>query len=160
MTPGERIHENTQSGQDTDAGLRGMVKRLDDVDAPMMGRHAVVGTIVKQDLLGIDRFTRYDAVGESAGANSIRNGLIGDAYGVDFYVSTNLPLVEDSGATADNQLNYMFQSDALVFVEQLGVRTQAQSKLEWLGTLMVTDTIYGVKLLRDDSVVPFVTPTT
>lgn len=144
----------------TDAGLRGFVKLLDDQDAPMMGRHCIVPTIVKSDLLGTARFTETQFVGEAAGANSIRNGLIGDAYGVDFYVTTNLPLVEDSGGTADNALGYMLQEDSLVFVEQLGVRSQTQPKLEYLGDLFVTDTIYGVKLLRDDSVIPFVVPTT
>jgi N4-gp56 family major capsid protein len=144
----------------TDAGLRSFVKLLDDADAPMDGRHCIVPTIVKQDLLGTARFTETQFVGESGAGNSIRNGLVGDAYGVDFYVTTNLPLVEDSGATGDNALGYMFQEDALVFVEQLGVRSQSQSKLEYLGDLFVTDTIYGVKLLRDDSVVPFVVPTT
>jgi len=144
----------------SDAGLRGFVKLLDDADAPMDGRHCIVPTIVKQDLLGTARFTETQFVGEAAGGNSIRNGMVGDAYGVDFYVTTNLPLVQDSAGTADNALGYMFQEDALVFVEQLGVRSQSQSKLEYLGDLFVTDTIYGVKLLRDDSVIPFVVPTT
>ncbi len=144
----------------SDAGLRGFVKLLDDQDAPMSGRHCIVPTIVKQDLLGTARFTETQFVGETAGGNSIRNGMVGDAYGVDFYVTTNLPTVEDSGGTADNALGYMFQEDALVFVEQLGVRSQTQQKLEYLGDLFVTDTIYGVKLLRDSSVVPFVVPTT
>lgn len=144
----------------SDAGLRGFVKLLDDADAPMDGRHCIVPTIVKQDLLGTARFTETQFVGEAGGANSIRNGLVGDAYGVDFYVTTNLPLVEDSGADSGNALGYMFQSDALVFVEQMGVRSQSQKKLEYLGDLFVTDTIYGVKLLRDSSVVPFVVPTT
>lgn len=144
----------------TDGGLRSFILRLDDADVPMMGRSAVIQPIVKSDLLGTDRFTRYDAVGEGARGNSIRNGLVGDAYGVSFYVTTNLPKVEDSLATADNYLGYVFQSDALVLAEQMGVRTQTQKKLEYLGDLFVADTIYGVKLLRDDSVVPFVVPTT
>lgn len=144
----------------SDAALRSFVKLLDDQDAPMSGRHCIIPTIVKSDLLGTARFTETQFVGEAAGSNSIRNGLVGDAYGVDFYVTTNLPTVEDSGGTADNALGYMFQEDALVYVEQLGVRSQTQSKLEYLGDLFVTDTIYGVKLLRDDSVIPFVVPTT
>lgn len=144
----------------TDAGIRSFVKRLDDADAPMMGRNAIVPTIVKQDLMGIDRFTRYDAVGEPSGSNTIRNGMIGDAYGFKFYVTTNLPLVEDGLGTADNALGYFFQEDALVYVEQLAVRAQSQYKLEYLGDLFVSDILYGVKLLRDDSVIPFVVPTT
>lgn len=150
--------DETATTDISDGGLRGFVKLLDDADAPMDGRHCVVPTIVKQDLLGTARFTETQFVGEAGARNSIRNGLIGDAYGVDFYVTTNLPTVEDSAANADNLLGYMFQEDALVFVEQLGVRSQSQSKLEYLGDLFVTDTIYGVKLLRDSSVIPFVVP--
>ena len=144
----------------TDDGIRGFVKLLDDVDAPMMGRSMIIPTIVKKDLLGLNRFTEQAFVGEVGSGNSIRNGLVGNTYGVDIYVTTNLPLVEDSGGTADNALAYMIQSDALVYVEQLGVRSETQKKLEYLGDLFVTDTIYGVKLVRDDSVVPFVVPTT
>jgi N4-gp56 family major capsid protein len=142
----------------SDAGLRGFVKLLDDADAPMMGRHCIVPTVVKESLLGTARFTETQFVGEAAGANSIRNGLVGDAYGVDFYVTTNLPLVEDSAGNADNALGYMFQEDALVYVEQMGVRSQTQYKQEYLADLFTSDVIYGLKLLRDDSVVPFVTP--
>lgn len=152
--------DETASTDISDAGLRSFVKLLDDNDAPMMGRHCIVPTIVKSDLLGTARFTETQFVGEAGGANSIRNGLIGDAYGVDFYVTTNLPLVEDSTGTADNALGYMFQEDALVYVEQMGVRSQTQMKLEYLGDLFVSDILYGVKLLRDDSVIPFVVPTT
>lgn len=144
----------------SDAGIRGFVKLLDDADAPMSGRSAIIATIVKQDLLGIDRFTTYDNVGEGSGSNSIRNGLVGNAYGVSFYVTTNLPLVEDSAGVGDNVLGYFFQQDSAVYVEQMGVRSQTQKKLEYLGDLFVTDVIYGVKLLRDSSVVPFVVPTT
>ena len=144
----------------SDTGVRQFIKILDDGDVPMMGRAMIIPTIVKQDLMGIDRFTRYDAAGEAAGANTIRNGLVGDAYGVSFYVTTNLPLVEDSAGNADNALGYLLHSDSLVYVEQVSVRSQTQKKLEYLGDLFVSDTLYGVKLLRDDSVVPFVVPTT
>jgi N4-gp56 family major capsid protein len=144
----------------TDDGIRSFVKLLDDADAPMSGRSMIIPTIVKKDLLGLNRFTEQAFVGEVGGGNSIRNGLVGNTYGVDIYVTTNLPLVEDSGGTADNALAYMLQSDALVYVEQLGVRSQTQKKLEYLGDLFVSDTIYGVKLVRDGSVVPFVVPTT
>jgi hypothetical protein len=54
----------------------------------------------------------------------------------------------------------VFQRDAIVLVEQLGVRSQSQYKLEYLGDLFVTDMIYGVKALRDSSIQTFVVPTT
>ena len=143
-----------------DAGIRTFVKALDDVDAPMAGRYMVVPTIVKFDLLGLNRFTEQAYTGEVSGGNSIRNGIVGDVYGIEVYVTTRTPKVEDSGGTADNISGVVFQRDAMVLVEQLGVRSQSQYKLEYLADLFVTDMIYGVKTLRDDSVVTFVVPTT
>ena len=152
--------DETTSTDITDAGIRTFVKALDDADAPMMGRYMVVPTIVKFDLLGLNRFTEQAFTGEVAQGNSIRNGIVGDVYGVEVYVTTRTPLVEDSGGTADNISGVMFQRDSMVLVEQAGVRSQSQYKLEYLGDLFVTDMLYGVKALRDSSIVTFVVPTT
>jgi hypothetical protein len=48
--------------------------------------------------------------------------------------------------------------DALVFAEQVGVRSQTQYKQEYLGDLFTADTIYGVAELRDDAGVAFAVP--
>jgi N4-gp56 family major capsid protein len=144
----------------TDAGIRGFIKTLDDVDAPMAGRYLVVPTVVKQDMLGFSRYTEQAFVGESGRGNSIRNGLVGDVYGVEIYVTTNLPAVEDAGAAADQKLALFFQRDALLLVEQLGLRTQSQYKQEWLADLFTADMIYGVKGLRSTSILPIVVPAT
>jgi hypothetical protein len=144
----------------TDAGLRAMIKKLDDADAPMAGRVVVVPTIVKSDLTGTARFTEQAFTGEVGGSNTIRNGLVGDVYGVEVYVSTNTPLVEGSDTVADNVGGTMFQKDAILLVEQMGVRSQSQYKQEYLADLMTVDTIFGVKNLRTDSIANFVVPTT
>lgn len=145
----------------TDAGIRTFIKVLDDNDTPMSGRALVVPTIVKQDLLGLSRFSEQAFTGEAGGANAIRNGLVGDVYGTPVFVSTRTLLVQDSGGTADNISGVMFHQDGLVLVEQLGVRSQSQYKLEYLGDLLVVDMIYGVKQIRGrQSIVTFVVPTT
>ena len=144
----------------TDAGIRTYIKALDDVDAPMAGRVMVVPTIVKQDLLGLARFTEQAFVGEVGGGNSIRNGLIGDIYGMEVYVSTVLPEVDNSAGSAQVQTGLCFQRDALVLVEQLGVRAQSQYKQEYLADLMTVDMIWGNKVVRPTSVINFVVPTT
>jgi hypothetical protein len=43
----------------------------------------------------------------------------------------------------------MLHKDAMCHAEQMGIRTQAQYKQEYLGTLVTSDTVYGVKELRD-----------
>jgi N4-gp56 family major capsid protein len=144
----------------SDAGIRTFVKTLDDADAPMAGRVMCVPTIVKFDLLGLSRFTEQAFVGEVGAGNSIRNGYVGDVYGMDVYVTTNSPIVEDSAANEDNIAGVVFQADAMALVEQLGVRSQTQYKQEYLADLYTSDMIYGVKALRDSSIVTFVVPTT
>jgi hypothetical protein len=150
---------STTSTDISDAGIRAFIKLLDDVDAPNAGRVMAVSTVVKQDLLGLARFTEEAFVGERGAANSIRNGLIGDIYGMEVFVSTNIPQLDVSGGAAQEQLNVVFQKDALVLVEQMGVRAQSQYKQEYLADLLTVDKIWGNKIVRSDSVVNFVTPT-
>jgi hypothetical protein len=60
----------------------------------------------------------------------------------------------------DQDLVLFFQRDALLLVEQLGVRTQSQYKQEYLGDLFTADTIYGTKFLRGSSIFAIVVPST
>lgn len=131
----------------TDAGIRRVIQTLDDSDVPMRDRVLVIPPIEKRKLLGITRFTEQAFTGETGMGNSIRNGLVGDLYGVEVFVSTNCATVESL-----NSIPYraclLFQKDSLVLAEQMGVRTQAQYKQEALGTLVTADRLYGVKTLR------------
>lgn len=152
--------DETTATDITDAGIRAFIKVMDDSDVPHMDRYMVVPTIVKQDLLGLSRFTEQAFTGESGSANTIRNGLIGNVYNMPVFVSTQMPTVDDSTGNADNKLGLVFQRDATVLVEQMGMRVQKQYKQEYLADLMTADTIYGDKQLRSSNVVPFVVPST
>lgn len=152
--------DETTSTDISDVGIRTLVKDLDDQDAPQAARYFVVPTIVKFDLLGTERFTEQAFTGEVGTGNSIRNGLIGDVYGTEVFVTNQLPTVEDATSVADNVAALFFQRDAALLVEQHGVRAQTQYKQEYLADLFTVDTIYGVKNLRDSSIIPVVVPTT
>ena len=78
-------------------------------------------------------------------------------YGVDVFVSNNCPTVAPSSGTTA-RIGVLMHKDALVFAEQVGVRTQTQYKQEYLGDLFTADTIYGVGELRDDAGVAFAVP--
>jgi hypothetical protein len=52
----------------------------------------------------------------------------------------------------------MLHKDAMALAEQMSIRTQAQYKQEYLGTLVTSDTVYGVKELRDYAGLAFVVP--
>ena len=136
-----------------DAGIRKMIQTLDDDDVPQDNRVLVVPPVTRNTLMGIDRFTEQAFVGEVGGGNTIRNGKIGDVYGIEVFVSSNCPAISTTG-----RVGAMLHKDALVFVEQMGVRSQSQYKQEWLGDLFTADTIYGVGELRDNAGVAFVVP--
>jgi hypothetical protein len=144
----------------SDVGLRRFVFNLDSVDAPMAGRYLIVSPNVKADMLGWARFTEQAFVGEKGAKNSIRNGLIGDTYAVEVYVTNQLKFVDDATGVTHPFFNLLlgFQRDGLLLVEQMGVRTQTQYKQEWLADLFTADMIYGVATLRSSSVYPIVVP--
>ena len=52
----------------------------------------------------------------------------------------------------------LFQKDALVLAEQIGLRTQAQYKQEALGTLVTADRLYGTKTLRSEGALAIMVP--
>ena len=152
---------NTNAGNGAalaDAGIRTMIQTLDDADVPMDGRVWILPPVTKKTLLGLDRFTRNDSVGEMGGANSIRNGLVGDMYGSMVFVTSNCPTETADDTTTTYRVGTLLHKDALVFVEQMGVRSQTQYKQEWLGDLFTADTIYGKGELRNDAGIAFVVP--
>jgi N4-gp56 family major capsid protein len=145
---------NTGLGALTDAALRRTIQRLDDIDVPMDNRFLAVPPSARNTLMGISRFTEQAFVGEQGGNNTIRNGRIGDVYGIPVYVTTNADTT--SGSTAC-RIALMGHRDFAVLVTQKDVRSQTQYKQEYLGTLFTADTIYGVKSLRD-SAIPLAIP--
>lgn len=142
----------------TDEGLRIMLRKLDDSDVPSMGRVLVIPPVEKQKLLGITRFTEQAFVGEQGSANSIRNGLVGNLYGVEVYVSSNCATVADGAAATDQRAALLMQKDALVLIEQLRPRTQTQYKQEWLADLFTADTIFGTGILRPEAGIAIIVP--
>jgi len=146
----------------TDAAIRRSIQRLDDSDVPMDGRFFLVPPSTRNTLIGLARFTEQAFVGEQGGSNTIRNGEIGDVYGVKVYVSTNADTPNDandgSGTAQPARIALMAHKDAFVLVEQVGIRSQTQYKQEYLGTLFTADTLYGVAELRDYSSVALAVP--
>lgn len=140
----------------TDAGIRRSIQRLDDADVPMTDRCMIVPPSTRNVLMGIARFTEQAFVGEQGSANTIRNGMIGDIYGVMSYVSTNAD--SGAGSSGADRICLLAHKDAFVLAEQMGVRSQTQYKQEYLGTLFTSDMLYGVAELRDSSAVALAVP--
>ena len=138
----------------TDAGIRKMILLLDNANVPMDNRVMVIPPVAANDLLGINRFTEQQFIGDGS---AIKTGKIGSIYGMDVFVSGNCP----SGTTTNSvavRFGVMMHKDALALVEQMGVRSQTQYKQEYLGDLFTSDTIYGVGEMRNDAGVAFAVP--
>jgi N4-gp56 family major capsid protein len=138
----------------TDEGFRRAIQRLDDADVPMDARYFIIPPATRNTMMGLARFTEQAFVGDASGNNTIRNGQIGDVYGVKVYVTTNA----DTATTTTTRIALLFHPEAAVCVEQLGIRVQTQYKQEYLSTLLTADTLYGVGELRDTSMVALAVP--
>tara|TARA_R110000868_G_scaffold410873_1_gene700667 strand:- start:1062 stop:1943 length:882 start_codon:yes stop_codon:yes gene_type:complete len=126
----------------TDLGFRNALQVLDDNDVPMDNRVFVISPAMKKELLGTANYISTDFVT----GKPIESGVIGSLYGVDIYVSTNLPTVN-----TDEKGSLLFHKDAIVFAEQLGVRVQTQYMQQYLADLMTADTLYGTQTYRPEA---------
>ena len=147
-------YDGTVGSAFNDAGFRKGIQILDDADTPMDGRSFVIPPVLRNDLMGTARYTEQAFTGETGAANTIRNGRVGNLYGIEVYISSNAPSLETGAA----RLAGLFHRDAFTLVEQLGVRSQTQYKQEWLADLLTADTLYGVKTVRTDAAVGLVVP--
>ena len=111
--------DTTTSGALTDAGIRKMMQTLDDTDTPMSERVIVIPPVEKKNLLGVPRYTEQAFVGESGSGNSIRNGLVGNVYGMPVYVTTNCPCLHVQ-QTANTQVAN-FSTTVLTGAAETGV---------------------------------------
>jgi N4-gp56 family major capsid protein len=127
----------------TDAAIRRTIQRLDDNDVPMDGRFFIIPPSSRNTLMGLARYTEQAFVGDG---NAIRNGEIGNLYGIPVFVTSNADF--GAGNSGADRICLMGHRDSMVLVEQMGVRTQTQYKQEYLANLLTADTLYGVKAMR------------
>ena len=141
-----------------DAGVRRMLRTMDDNNVPMEGRAFVIPPVELQSLRGIARYTEQAFTGEAGASNPIRNGYMGDLYGVPVYVTSNCPNVLDGGASNDQRAGLLIHKAAFVLAEQLKIEAVSAFLSEWLATQLTWHTIYGVKEVRATNVIPFIVP--
>lgn len=140
----------TTSDVFTDTGFRKLIQLMDDADVPMDGRKFAIPPSLRNAIMGIDRYNSSDFVD----GRGVQNGQIGSLYGIDIYVSSNMPVIEtalDNTAGDAVKAALLFHTDTMVLAEQLGVRSQTQYKLDYLSTLYTADTLFGVKTVRPEA---------
>lgn len=118
---------------------------LDDALAPSTDRSLVVTAQGKQEMLNIDKYIRYDAIGVGGSQNSIMNGQIGEIYGIKVFMSQNLVQL---ASNPNQNNNLLFHKDAFAIAIQQNARTQVQYKQEYLGWLITVDMLWGGTTLR------------
>lgn len=168
----------------TDAGIRRMIQTLEDADLSSGELSLVIPPVESNVLRGISRFTEQAFVGSG---DVIKTGRLGNLYGVEVYTSTNCPWVHVDSGTSTQFVSFsstspttgtdslgesvtisgsitkyragmILHKDAMAHAEQQGIRSQSQYKQEYLGTLVTSDTVYGVKELRDYAALAFIVP--
>ena len=132
------------TGDFTDVTMRDALQVLDDNDVPMSGRFFVIPPSLCNAIRGIERYNSTDFVNNKGTVN----GRIGEIYGVDVYVSTNVPQPD---AIAGTRAALLAHKDVYVLAEQIGVRSQTQYKQEFLSTLYTADRLFGTQCYRAES---------
>jgi hypothetical protein len=134
----------------TDAGFRRLIQLMDDADVPMDGRKFAIPPSLRNAIMGIDRYNSSDFVD----GRGVQNGQIGSLYGIDIFVSSNMPVIEtatENTAGDGVKAALLFHTDTMVLAEQLGVRSQTQYKQDYLATLYTADTLFGTKVVRPEA---------
>ena len=139
---------NTGNGTTlTDAGIREMIQVLDDADVPQSERVIVIPPVERNTVMGIARFTEQAFTGEVGGSNTIRNGMIGELYGIPVYVSTHCPWIHVNSVTGTFSVTASSAAPTgASYVDLLGVTVD-------LSTSSPTDTTYRACLMLHKSAV-------
>jgi N4-gp56 family major capsid protein len=169
----------------TDAGLRKAIQTLEDADIDSSELSFVIPPVEANVLRGISRFTEQAFVGSG---DAIKTGRLGSLYGVEVFTSPNCPWIHVDGDgnqatnfsgtaltasmtdaygltvdfSGDTDTEYraclLFHKESMILAEQQSIRTQAQYKQEYLGTLVTSDTVYGTKTIRDYAGIALIVP--
>ena len=134
----------------TAAVFESALANLGENDVPYMDGECsmVVNPTLFADILnpsaGIAQyFIRNDAVGE--GNKGLRSGMVGSLYGIDVYMSNTVSSSGTDGVVA----GAIFHKSACAFASQQEVRVQSEYSIDALGTKVVSDLLYGVKIIDD-----------
>lgn len=130
---------------------------LNAANAPMDNRHFVVKEDAMQQLQQLTRFTDYQSVNNGVapmvGGN---NGLVGNVFGNEVHMTTDITTVSGTPGTAHNLL---FHRDAFVLCIQKEVGVERQRRPDFLGTGYIASALWGYTVLRASHAVDVQTTT-
>jgi hypothetical protein len=126
----------------SDANVLAAVKLLDDADVPQDDRFFVMSPAEKVAKLALDRWSNALYIG--TGDQPVRNGMLGDMYGLNLMVTTNL--VKPAAGQANNAI---FHRDALALVVQRTPKTHLFYDIDFFTWKLASEVIYGHQEMRD-----------
>lgn len=145
------LNTSVNTGTDNEFGsteLELLLAQLYDLDIDPNQASLVVNHLMLADMFSsssslANMFMRNDAFGQTSGRNGahVSEGAVGMIYGMDVYFSQAV----GTGTTAVCGAAYV--KGACAFAASQDVRLQAQYDVDYLGTKVIADMIYGVKLL-------------
>lgn len=134
----------------TEANIVRAIQYLNDANAPQSDRHFVVKPGTMNQLQQLSRFTEYQTVGPSGqpapmiGGN---NGLIGNVFGVEVHMTTDIQQVT---GTPGKVHNLLFHRDWAVLCIQKEVGVEMQRRPDFVATGYIATALWGYTQLRSD----------
>ena len=136
--------DNTFAAADLEALLANLYGNdLDPNDCSLVVNSSIMADIMNPSSGVGQYFVRADAVG-GTGAE-LKTGAVGMIYGMDVFYSRAV----STSATDGTIVGACYPKEACVIGIQQGVRIQAEYDVSYLGTKVVADIIYGMKLLDE-----------
>ena len=127
----------------SDANVLAAIKLLDDADVPQDDRFFIMTPAEKVAKLALDRWSNALYIG--TGNTPVKSGMIGDMYGLNLAVTTNL--VKPAGGQANNAI---FHRDALALVVQRTPKSHVFYDIDVFTWKLAVEVIYGHQEMRDN----------
>lgn len=144
QAPNATNNVGTYQANFTDANLRRAVQYLDDARVPFEDRRLVIAPAQKNNILGIDKFIRYDATGQEG---HVSVGKVpGELYGVTTHVSP------ETYVTTGNTSNLMFHKAFLGLAMQKDIKIENFARVGFLDDFGGSE-LYGMSVMRADHAV-------
>lgn len=139
----------------TEAKFFTVKQNFDEADVPDENRIAIIPPAVEADLLSINRFVSADYLGGAP--QKIASGrFMGRLHGFNVMRTSRIKAADSGrpdigGGTASTYYSIFMQEEAIMYGLPKPMSLQSDYNLEYLGTLVVADEIFGSAIYRQDS---------
>ncbi len=114
---------------------------LNDANAPQSERYIVIAPAEKANFLKMEKVVNN----MYGGTSSVKTGAIGELYGYQVFVSSNV-----EGDNTSGHDNGMFHREALAIVTQIQPSVYSQYDIDYLCDKVVAQELFGTTKVRDD----------